>query len=105
MPLVTQPLETKLAAIWQRIQACLLPGLEECLDDPLTRRLQQLIAVLEVVRIEEQVGADAESVRGRPRQERRPIARAFVAKAVYSHQRARAVAHHGSALGDAPSPA
>ena len=76
----------ELAAIWRRIQVCLLPNLQECLDDPLTQRLKQFIAILEIVRIEEHVAAAPpdESLRGRPRQDRGPIARAFVAKAVYN---------------------
>jgi hypothetical protein len=75
-----------LAAIWRGIQVCLLPNLQECLDDPLTERLKQFIAILEIVRIEEHVAAAPpdESLRGRPRQDRGPIARAFVAKAVYN---------------------
>jgi hypothetical protein len=79
-----------LAAIWRGIQVCLLPNLQECLDDPLTERLKQFIAILEIVRIEEHVTTPSppdESPRGRPgrpRQDRGPIARALVAKAVYN---------------------
>jgi IS5 family transposase len=73
-----------LARIWQRIQVCLLPGVEECLDDALTQRLKQLITSLEILRIEEHVAAPAQSARGRPLQDRQPIARAFVAKAIYN---------------------
>jgi hypothetical protein len=57
---------------------------EECLDDALTQRLKQLIAILEIVRIEEHVAAQTQAARGRPRQDRQPIARAFVAKAIYN---------------------
>lgn len=80
MPIVTQ----ELAAIWQRIQVCLLPSLNECLDDTLTQRLRQFIAIVEIIRIEEHVAAPLQPARGRPRQDRRHIARAFVAKAVYN---------------------
>jgi len=82
MPIVTQ----NLAALWQRIQVCLLPGLEECLQEPLTERLRQLVSILEVVRIEEAAvcKAAAPPSLGRPRQDRRFLARAFVAKAVYN---------------------
>jgi hypothetical protein len=82
-----------LAAIWRGIQVCLLPNLQECLDDPLTERLKQFIAILEIVRIEEHVTTPSppdesdQSPRGRPgrpRQHRGPIVRAFVAKAVYN---------------------
>ena len=74
----------EVAAIWRRIQICLLPGLEECLDEPLTERLKQFVCVLEIVRIEEHVAAPPELAQGRPRQDRRLLARAFLAKAVYN---------------------
>jgi len=74
----------ELARIWQRIQVCLLPGVEECLHDALTQRLKQLVAILEILRIEEHVTAPAQTTRGRPPQDRRPIARALVAKAIYN---------------------
>ena len=80
----------ELAAIWRGIQVCLLPNLQECRDDPLTQRLKQFIAILEIVRIEDHVTTPPppdESPRGhpgRPRQDRDPIARAFVAKALYN---------------------
>ena len=81
MPIVTQ----EVAGIWRRIQVCLLPDLSECLDAALTRRLQQLVAVLEVARVEEHVAAPPEPApQGRPRRDRRLIARAFLAKAVYN---------------------
>ena len=81
MGIVTQ----QLARIWHRIQVCLLPPLEECLDDALTQRLRQFIGILEVVRIEDHVAAPPlKCSRGRPRQNRAHIARAFVAKAVYN---------------------
>ena len=82
-----------LVAIWRGIQVCLLPNLQECLDDPLTERLKQFIVILEIVRIEEHVTTPSppdesdQSPRGRPgrpRQDRGPIARAFVAKALYN---------------------
>ena len=74
----------KLAKIWQRIQVCLLAPLEECLEETLTQRLQQLVSVLEVVRVEEEAVCNRAQSLGRPRQDRRFIARAFVAKAVYN---------------------
>ncbi len=74
----------ELAEIWRRIQVCLLPGLEECLDEPLTERLKQFVRVLEVVRIEKHIAAPPELAQGRPCQDRRFLARAFLAKAVYN---------------------
>jgi hypothetical protein len=69
------------------MQGCLFPKLEEQLG-PLTDKVRQLIAVLELVQIEAMVGPWCGGV-GRPALHERAIARAFVAKAVYnlSHTR------------------
>jgi len=69
------------------MQGCLFPKLEEQLG-PLTDKLRQLIAILELVQIESMVGPWCGGV-GRPALHERAIARAFVAKAVYnlSHTR------------------
>jgi hypothetical protein len=76
---------THLAKIWHRIQVCLLPGVEESLQDALTQRLRRLVSVLQVVRVEQEpVCNQPQQHRGRPRKERGPIARAFVAKALYN---------------------
>ena len=64
------------------MQGCLFPALEEQLG-PLTGKLRQLIAVLELVQIEAMVGPWHGGV-GRPARHERAIARAFVAKAVYN---------------------
>src|SRR2546427_342034 len=45
-----------LAGIWGQIQASLFPHLAESLEDPLTEKLRQVVAVLEIVRIEEHRG-------------------------------------------------
>jgi hypothetical protein len=72
----------RVAAIWDRIKQGLLPGLEEYLDEPLTEKEEQLVAILEVVRIEEHVPSGWTQCRGRRRRDRRALSRAFVAKAV-----------------------
>jgi hypothetical protein len=64
------------------MQGCLFPALEEQLG-PLTGKLRQLIAVLELVQIEAMVGPWRGGA-GRPARHERAIARAFVAKAVYN---------------------
>ena len=64
------------------MQGCLFPALEQQLG-PLTDKLRQLIAVLELVQIEAMVGSWHGGV-GRPARHQRAIARAFVAKAVYN---------------------
>jgi hypothetical protein len=74
---------TIVAEIWSTICSVLVPRLEECLDEPLTAKLKQLVGILEIVRIEEHLPADRPHRRGRKRLDRRAMARAFVAKAVY----------------------
>ena len=83
-----------LAAYWHAIHACLQPKLEQALEEPLTQTTRQLVATLETLRIEEAVEEAVEEApvgcstpqggrrRGRPKKDRRPIARAFVTKAV-----------------------
>ncbi len=68
----------------QTIQEKLFPIVEENFDDPLTAKQKQLIMILETVEIERHVSHLNNSYRGRPVKDRRPIARAFVAKAVYN---------------------
>lgn len=71
------------AEMWSQIQSSLFPHLSECLDDPITNKLRQVIAILEVVRIEDHFLCWAPQWMGRKRLDRRAIARAFVVKAVY----------------------
>jgi transposase len=67
---------------WSNIQSSLFPYLEEALG-PLTEKQMQLIAILEVIRIE-QFLPDYRWYEGRPRKTRAAIARSFVAKMVYN---------------------
>ena len=66
---------------WGNVQRQLLPYLEECLPPGLTERHRQLILVLDVVRVEAFVPSSWQQWRGRRRKDRRPLARAFLAKA------------------------
>lgn len=75
-------LTNKLSQYWNRIQGILFPFLEEELD-PLTERQQQLITILEFVRIERFL-PDYSGCEGRPQKTRSAIARSFVAKMVYN---------------------
>ena len=72
----------KLSHYWDRIQGTLFPSIEEQLD-PLTHKQQQLIMILELVRIEEFL-PDYYGCTGRPQKTRSAIARSFVAKMVYN---------------------
>lgn len=75
-------LAIRLSQYWDRIQGTLFPWLEEELG-PLTEKQQQLVVILEFVRIErflpESFGRE-----GRPQKTRSAIARSFVAKMVYN---------------------
>jgi hypothetical protein len=71
-----------LSHYWAKIQRSLFPCLEEELD-PLTEKQQQLVAILELVRIEEFLPS-YDGCEGRPRKTRSAIARSFVAKMVYN---------------------
>lgn len=66
---------------WGGIQCLLLPFLEEELG-PLTQKHQQIVATLECIRLEDHIESAGRWSVGRPRADRRGIARAFVAKAV-----------------------
>jgi len=80
---------SRLSNFWNNIQGSLFPFLEEELD-PLTEKQQQLVAILELVRIEEFI-PDTFQREGRPKKDRAAIARGFVAKMVYNMNDTRAV--------------
>ena len=69
------------APLWRSIQATLVPDLERELGR-LTEKQQQLVEILEIIRIEDFIPRHFR-VPGRPAKDRGCIARAFVAKAVY----------------------
>ena len=76
-------------ARWSYIQPYLFPFLREQVD-PLTAKHEQLIYALDTIGLEAYVRAEAQG-RGRPRDDRRAIARAFVAKAVLGLPTTRAL--------------
>jgi len=80
---------TTLSHFWDRIQGSLFPELEEELG-PLTEKQQQLVAILEVVRIEQFLPRFFGCV-GRPPKDRVALARAFVAKATFNMATTRAL--------------
>lgn len=75
-------LHEKISHYWHVIQGNLFPFLKEELG-PLSEKQQQLISILEFIRIEEFIPGYRGYV-GRPQEARCAIARAFVAKAVYN---------------------
>ena len=74
-------LRDSLSMYWLTIQGNLFPWLEEELG-PLTERQQQLVTMLEMVRLEAFLRHWSGMV-GRPLSDRAALARSFVAKAVY----------------------
>jgi len=79
----------RLSQYWSTIQESLFPFLEEKLD-PLSEKQRQLVAILELVRIEQFI-PDYRFLEGRPRKNRCAIARAFVVKSVYNMDSTRAL--------------
>jgi len=75
-------LRENLSSCWQRFQVDLFPWLGEALG-PLSARHEQLVAVLDIARIEA-FAPHWHGVPGRPVAERAALARAFVAKAVFN---------------------
>ena len=73
----------KIAEIWNRVERSLFPHLQECLPI-MTQRHRLVVLVLEVVRIECYVRPCWMQWRGRKREDRKALARAFVAKACYN---------------------
>lgn len=76
--------------MWNRIQGSLFPNLEETLRR-LTDKQKQLVAILEILRIEHFVRHRFQVCPGAPEADRRALARAFVAKAVYNMPTTRAL--------------
>lgn len=75
-------LSDQLKQFMRVMQGALFPTLQEELE-PLTEKHRQLVALLNMVRIEVMIGCWHGGV-GRPEKDRRAIARAFVAKAVWN---------------------
>ena len=73
----------QISHIWFRIQRVLFPLLEKEIEEPLTEKLKQLIRILELVRIEDFIRIPS-YWHGQSPKDRKQIARAFVAKAVYN---------------------
>ena len=71
-----------LSQYWSKIQGSLFPQLEEELD-PLTKKQQKLITILEVIRVEQFI-PQRFGCEGRPPKTRTAIARSFIAKMVYN---------------------
>jgi hypothetical protein len=80
-------LAVTLSQFWLTVQGGLFGWLEAELGE-LSPRQKQLVKILELVRIESFVMPSVR-VKGRPQEDRRAIARSFVAKAVYNQETTR----------------
>jgi len=69
---------------WKSIQGTLFSGLSLVLEESLTEKHKQVVAILELVRVESHVVLPSRSLFGRPAHDLRCLARAFTAKAVYN---------------------
>ena len=74
-------LKQNLSYFLNKIHGFLFPIVEEELDD-LTMKHKQLIKILELVQIEYAIAISSGA--GRPAKHRKPLARSFIAKAVYN---------------------
>jgi transposase len=84
----------RLAPYWKQIQEKLFPIVQEQAaleSQELTDKLKTLVQVLEIVRIEELVAPPKAGKRGGQQIDRRPIARAFLAKAFFNLSQTRAL--------------
>jgi hypothetical protein len=72
-----------LSDYWNAFQVSLFPRLETVVEEPLTERLRQFLYTVDIVRVEHHVASPHAQWMGRKASDRRCIARAFVAKAVY----------------------
>lgn len=68
---------------WQKFQAVPFPRIEAALEEPLTEKLQQLIRIFDVIRVESFIQGPYSHLMGRRPIDRRAIARAFIAKAFF----------------------
>jgi hypothetical protein len=80
----------KLSQIWFETQEVLFPFLEKEIEEPLTEKLKQLVATLELIRIDEKIRVP-KYWHGRFPRNRHQIARAFIAKAVYNMDTTRSL--------------
>jgi len=76
-----------LSQFWLTVQGGLFPWLAEELGE-LSEKQKQLVGILELVQIESFIKSNY-GYAGRPQEDRRAIARAFVAKAVYNLETTR----------------
>ena len=85
------PLKETISWLKSKVQEDLFPYLQSCFPDPMTDKQKRLITILEIVQVENYVKTPELQWMGRKLVDRYPIARAFVAKAVYRFPTTRAL--------------
>jgi hypothetical protein len=93
------PLPDRIAAYWHRVQATLFPYLETT-GLVLTPALKAFVACLDLLRIEEQVPTPITRLVGAPPKDRRPLARALLAKHAFNLPNNKALRERLMADGD-----
>ena len=73
-----------LSDFWDIYQERLFPAVENAINEPLTNKQKQLVFILDTVKVEHLISAPSNFGFGRRALDRRLMARAFVAKAVYN---------------------
>lgn len=76
-------LKQTISSYLDKLQQSLFPFLDDHLEAPISKKLQKLIIILDMIEIQKFV-PDHRWFRGRPPKSRTAVARAFVAKAVYN---------------------
>jgi len=85
------PLRETISWLKTKVQEDLFPFFQTCVPDPMTDKQKRLITILEIVQVENYVKTPELQWMGRKIVDRYPIARAFVAKAVYQFPTTRAL--------------
>jgi len=73
-----------LSDYWDRFQVSLFPHLETVTEEPLTDKLERFLLAIDVMRVDRFVASPLMQRMGRKQADRRSIAHAYVAKAVYN---------------------
>jgi Transposase DDE domain/Transposase domain (DUF772) len=73
-----------LSDYFARFQEALFPFIERSLNEPLTDKQKQFLRVLDLLQIEHYIPSPFQHPRGRKPKDRRALARAFLAKALYN---------------------
>jgi hypothetical protein len=79
----TRSFKVILSEYWSQFQVSLFPFLTCVIEEPLTAKLEQVVRIWDVVEIERYARSPLSQHMGRSEHDRRKIARALVAKAVY----------------------